>query len=179
MQSDTSIYTDIVDWGVRRLSVNGIAISKGLSLSSKLELGRQAFSKHLADGKERSYTVYTVEQIVSNVKNTRVSSKQIETDGIIIMGYDKQYDENIKHNYIMFFDGNSEEERRIPILSNTIIHRTDEIKIIAKKIIPYIFLSLIVCAVIFIQTRYIVKVVLPYYTLLLSRGYKLETLNRS
>ena len=68
MQSDTSIYTDIVDWGVQRLSVNGIAISKGLSLSSKLKLGDKLFSKHLADGKERSYTVYTVEQIVSNVK---------------------------------------------------------------------------------------------------------------
>lgn len=136
MQSNETIYTDLLYWNANPLSAYGIAISKNLATSYDLHLGDKLYSKHIVNG---TTCEYSIEQVIPEVANVRVLKNKSYKNGIIIMGYDKQYADSISHNSIVFTKNSMEElSAKCSAMPENIIYREDEIIAIVQNIIPYL-----------------------------------------
>ena len=138
MQSNESQYTDAVDWSADRLEVNSIAITRGLARSNGLHVGDMVLSKHVVDG---ALYEYTIEQILPELTSINAADGKSYSDGIIIMGSDIRYIENVSHTYIGFA------EEPIEVLSESkpgpveiIVYRSDEIAAVVIQLLPYVLL---------------------------------------
>ena len=99
MQSKDSLYTDMVSWNAEPLSTNGVAVSENVAKSNNLHIGDKLYSKHIVNGESCEYVI---EQLLPEAVSVRVTNDMNHSDGIIIMGYDERYIENITHSNIVF-----------------------------------------------------------------------------
>lgn len=136
MQSADSVYTDLVCWNAEPLSTYGIAVSKNLAMAYHLDRGDKLYSKHIVSGE---ICEYSVEQILPEAINVMASEAQSYSNGIIIMGYDEQYIENITHHFIVFSKEPIDElSAKCGGTAEGIIYRGDEMIAEVKTMIPYL-----------------------------------------
>ena len=146
MQTGDSLYTTSVDWNAGQLSKYGVAISDGLARRYRLKPGDLLYSKHIVDGAMHEYII---EQILPEVSNVKSFARSNFNEGLIIMGYDDQYAENIIHTSRVYtntpIDQLSSSASDMPV---NIVYRTDEIAAVVRTLAPYLlsflFLSIIV-----------------------------------
>lgn len=134
MQTDYSAYTDAVFWNADKLSTSGIAISKVLAVSYGLSIGDSLYSNHTVNGEVYEYLI---EQILPEVSSSRIAQNNFY-DGIIIMGYDDRYTDNLSHVVIVYMSDPIETlpPRQAAMLEN-IRYRDDEIISVCKELVPY------------------------------------------
>lgn len=141
MQSSSSQYTELVDWNAKRLSKYGIAITKGISRQYRINVGDKLYSKHIVDGTIREYVI---EQIIPEVLCIRTHNGRSITEGIIIMGYDSDYDNNLMHSNIIYTKTPIEElASSTSEMPTNIVYRTDELLSVTQKLIPYLLIILL------------------------------------
>ncbi len=134
MQSKDSLYKDMVSWNAEPLSTNGVAVSENLAKSNNLHKGDKLYSKHIVNGESCEYTI---EQLLPEAVSVRVTNGMNHSDGIIIMGYDERYIENIAHSSIVFTKDSINDLSAIGSPEN-IVYRDDEIITSLRSIIPYL-----------------------------------------
>lgn len=178
MQSNGSQYTDLVAWNADTLSTYGVAISKGISRSYGLNVGDKLYSKHIVDG---IVYEYTVEQILPDIINIRSSDKRNFGNGIIIMGFDERYVDNITHVNIVFTeDSVNEWSAKFSEIPENIIYRDDEIITVFKNLVPKFLLFILVEVLIVIgMVCLFTKEILYYFKRLVMLGFGRRELNYS
>ena len=176
MQSINSKYTDLVDWNVEELSMDGVAITKGLAQKNNLTIGDKLYSKHIVDGTVHEYTV---EQILPELITARVINGREYTRGMLIMGYDDRYINNISHRCVVFTrDSLDELALKAAGTPESIIYRSDEISVIVRKMIPYCLLFAMLAVIIMIlQNRYLNSIVRHNFKRLVILGFGKNELN--
>lgn len=150
MQSKDSLYTDMIVWNTDILSTNGVAVSENIAKSNGLNLGDLIYSKHIVCDEKRAYYI---EKIIPEATRIRKINDVKDSDGIIIMGYDELYIDNIMHNSIVFTRDSINDLSELGSFEN-IIYRDDEIIESIKRITPYLILILffsVVVTVIFVN----------------------------
>ncbi len=143
MQSKDSLYTDMVSWNAEPLSTNGVAVSENVAKSNNLHIGDKLYSKHIVNGESCEYLI---EQLLPEAVSVRVTNDMNHSDGIIIMGYDERYIENITHSSIVFTKDSINDWSTIGSPEN-IVYREDEIMSSLRSIIPYLAVLSIVSIV--------------------------------
>lgn len=134
MQSKDSLYTDMVSWNAESLSTNGVAVSENVAKSNNLHIGDKLYSKHIVNGESCEYAI---EQLLPEAVSVRVTNGMNHSDGIIIMGYDERYIENITHSSIVFTKESINDLSAVGSPEN-IVYRDDEIMLSLRSIIPYL-----------------------------------------
>ena len=176
MQSQDSEYTDIIYWKADTISSKGIAISKNLAKRYGLNLGDKLYSKHIVNGENCEYSI---EQILPEAVNVRESESISHSDGIIIMGYDEQYIENITYSSIVFTK-NSINELSESGSPKNIVYREDEIIASLKNIIPYL---IVLCIVSILITMILVSLLNKYvsynFKRLVMLGFDKKKMNKA
>jgi len=140
MQAGNSEYSDNTSWNVsQELSVRGVAISENLADRMTLNIGDKLHSTHRVRG---VVTEYIVEEIVSSVGYV-TSSDFVRTDGVIIMGFDEDYIENISFETLFFTT-----KPLADILDYSpvdIVYRHDKICDIIWRIVPSVIVVVVLC----------------------------------
>ncbi len=178
MQVSDADYTKLVYWNAKKLLSNEIAVSQGLASKLGLRKGDVLFSKHIVKGEIGKYYI---KQIVPDVETVRVQKNKEQFDGIIIMGYDSSYVDNITYNTLLFTDKSVEElsqnKQESPI---EIIFRDDEIVYICIEIIKYYMffvIALIIVTILFVIG--LKKNIYYNYRRCIILGYKYNDLNKT
>lgn len=178
MQAIEVEYTDLVYWNAGELGNYDVAISQSIADDNGLEIGDKLYSKHIVDG--RVYE-YSVAEILPDVANVKVSEEKNYSAGIIIMGFDKQYVDNITHHSLVFT------KEPVDVLASqysdmpeSILYRTDEILTVSKEFLPYLILFvalsvLNVTGLVF----FITKEVATNFKRMIVLGFEKEMLNES
>lgn len=176
MQSPDSDYTDSVDWNADELDLYGVAITEGVAKKNDLKIGDKLYAKHIVDG---SVYEYTVEQILPELTSVRITSARGYTRGIIIMGYDTQYIDNITHRRIAFSNESIEElALRVSGTPENIVYRSDEIMAVAMKLLPYFLLFVLLSVILVIALTFVVKKTVQYnFKRLIILGFEKKRLN--
>lgn len=176
MQTSESEYSKTVFWNAYPLSSNEVAVSGGIAKAYGFNVGSQIYSKHIVDG---AIHEYNVSQILPDVTSVRVQRGQTFSEGIIIMGYDSSYAENVTHSILLFTseDINALSNEASGSLSN-IIYRDDEIKKMCIEMTPYYFLMLILSISLTIGLVAILKKAVAYnFKRLVTLGFNQKGLN--
>ena len=178
MQTEKGNYSDVICWNTTKLTCDGVAVSKNIADHHGLNVGDTIFSKHIVNGVTKAYII---EKILPAVTSARVSGNGKHSDGIIVMGYDEQYAENISYSCIIFTnkpievvaEGCSE-------MPTDILYREDEIITVVMRILPYLLIfvlgavALVVIAMIFLS-----KSVAGNFKRLASCGADFDALNHA
>lgn len=144
MQSIESEYTDSVYWNADKLGIYDIAISKNIARAFSLNIGDKLYSKHIVNGE---ICEYNIEQILPEITSVRIKWDKSYGNGVIIMGYDVRYIDNITHHIIIFAKESIEElSLNISGVPESIIYRVDEIITVCKKILPYFLVFVVLSA---------------------------------
>ena len=178
MQSDQSEYSSSVDWNSSRLSTFGVAVTKGVAKANNLKVGDKLYSNHIVDGTVHEYVV---EQVLPEVSSARITEKRNYNEGVIVIGFDETYLENLTH-FVLLYTSRSIDEFPA-IISETPInirYRSDEIVAVVGMIIPYavaffIIGVLLTAAFVFNLTRAVGN----NYKRLMILGYEEKKLNYS
>ena len=135
MQTKEAEYTDLIYWKAERMMADEVAVSGGIAKKYKLKAGDYIYSKSVVDGKIREYLIV---QILPDVTALRIKKGQNFTDGVIVMGYDSNYADNVSHSVVMFTDADIDylSKKSAGTLTD-IIYRDDEIKDVCMGIVPY------------------------------------------
>lgn len=175
MQVEETCYSDNVSWNVEDLSKYEVAISEGIANDNQLSVGDFIFSKHIVNGEVHNYLIARIipDQLVTRVVGTSTYSK-----GIIIMGFDDEYKNNISYECLTFTDGD------INALTNysptNIIYREDEIITMLLGMIPYLILIVFVSALIaFIELIVNCKAIKANFIRLAMLGVDRRNLNNA
>ena len=178
MQPKNAVYTEMVNWNADILGTNSVAITHGLARSYGLSIGDAIFSKHVTDGTVHQYTI---EQILPEVVNERVSGRQSYQDGIIIIGYDSQYVDNISHTSIVFTKDSIEDLAVLAAgMPESIVYRSDEIAAVSKMLLPYWGLFAVLSVLIpYIFVFLLTKEIRYNFKRLIMLGFKKKDLNHS
>lgn len=158
MQSADSTYTESVDWNTHTLGSSAVAITEGLAKAHNLSVGDKVFSKHIVDGTVHEYII---EGILPELTSLRDAGTGSFRSGLIIMGYDSSYAENISYQIIVFTDAPIEViDSQVAGTPQKIVYRSDEISASVNGIIPYLlsFAAIAVIAAIalvYVQTRWV------------------------
>lgn len=178
MQAIDVEYTDSIDWNADKLGTYGIAISQNIARDNGVTIGDKLYSKHFVDG---TVYEYYIEQILPEVINVRVTKEKNYDNGIIIMGYDRQYIDNITYSSIVFTkDSIDELAAKYSEMPENIVYRRDEIIIVGKNLLPHLvlFIALSVLEMIglvFFLTRHIAH----NFKRLIMLGFEKKALNKS
>ena len=169
MQTDDSEYSDQIAWNANPLSPHTIAISENLADENKLTLGDTLYSKHLSTD---LLTEYTIGQIVPAVNAVRTDEIEM-TDGIIIMGYDQDYFNNIAHETVVFTSKPVaeliEDDKVYP---TRILYREDEIFMRIKSLLlPVAAILALSISISFFQASFTARLMLQNFKRLLLFGY--------
>ena len=176
MQSKDSLYTDMVSWNAEPLSINGVAVSENVAKSNNLHIGDKLYSKHIVNGEKCEYTI---EQFRPEAIRVRATNGTSHSDGIIIMGYDERYIENITHSSIVFTKDSINDWSTIGSPEN-IVYREDEIMSSLRSIIPYLaVLSVISIVTTIALTVLLTKSVLSNFKRLIMLGFDRKQLNKA
>lgn len=136
MQSIESEYSEIVYWNANELSTYEVAISASIAEENGIALGDKLYSKRVVDSE---ICEYTVEQILPPISSVRVTEQKNFSNGIIIMGYDGLYADNISHSVLVFSkDPINELIEVCSEMPQNIIYRDDEMALVSRDIFPYI-----------------------------------------
>ncbi|MCM1054555.1 MAG: hypothetical protein NC394_03435 [Bacteroides sp.] len=178
MQSPDTQYTDMIYWNANTLNTNGIAVSKNLAKTYNLRLGDKLFSKHIVNG---VVCEYIIEQILSEAVYVRTVKSKGHSSGIIIMGYDEQYVDNITHNSLVFTKKSIDElSAKCSDTPENIVYREDEISDTFLSITPYLALF---CTISVMLTILLVGLLTKYishnFRRLIMLGFEKKRLNRS
>ena len=174
MQSKDSLYTDMVSWNAEPLSTNGVAVSESLAKSNNLHKGDKLYSKHIVNGESCEYTI---EQLLPEAVSVRVTNGMNHSDGIIIMGYDERYIENITHSSIVFTKDSINDLSAVGSSEN-IIYRDDEIISSLRSIISYLAVLSIVSIVTTVTVTVLLnKFVSSNFRRLIMIGFDRKKLN--
>ncbi|NLD79781.1 MAG: hypothetical protein GX642_01240 [Smithella sp.] len=178
MQTETGVYTDKVFWNADDLSVFGVAISKNIAERYKLTEGDMIYSKHIVDGVTRGYTI---ENILPDISVGRTTKGVGHSDGIIIMGFDEKYAQNIQHSSIIFTDQPIDVvASKCSEMPTNILYREDEIAAVASQILPYLIIYILISsACVAGVVLYISKTVAYNFKRLATCGGDFNSLNRS
>lgn len=175
MQSNETIYSNYVYWKAEMLEEREVAITKGMADSNKLNVGDKLFSKHIVDG---SLQEYVIAEILSDSTVIRTSGQKSYTTGIIIMGFDSDYFENVTNNNLIFTDAAIEDLSEY--YPENIIYRDDEIKLVIKQISPYIIIEILVCILLYVGLCIVLsRHVEKNFLRLLTLGFPKDSLNSS
>ena len=176
MQSKDSLYTDMVSWNTEPLSTNGVAVSENVAKSNNLHIGDKLYSKHIVNGESCEYVI---EQLLPEAVSVRVTNDTNHSEGIIIMGYDERYIENITHSSIVFTKESINDLSTIGSLEN-IVYRDDEIMSSLRSIIPYLtVLSVISIVTTVALTVLLTKSVSSNFKRLITLGFDRKQLNKA
>ena len=176
MQSKDSLYTDMVSWNAEPLSTNGVAVSENVAKSNNLHIGDKLYSKHIVNGESCEYLI---EQLLPEAVSVRVTNDMNHSDGIIIMGYDERYIENITHSSIVFTKDSINDWSTIGSPEN-IVYREDEIMSSLRSIIPYLaVLSVISIVTTIALTVLLTKSVSSNFKRLIMLGFDRKQLNKA
>lgn len=177
MQPEDSYYTDAVDWNTELLDTYCVAISAGLARSNNLSIGDLLYSKHVVDG---TIHEYTVETILPEISSSITTKDGINTDGIILMGYDRQYVDNITHSCLAFTNKPIGELTEESGALTSILYRTDEIFSLIGKTLPYCLLFIILSILVsLVFVRFLTRLVKYNFRRLVALGVEKEKLNGS
>ena len=92
---------------------------------------------------------YTIEQILPDIIFSRVSPGRTYSDGLIIMGTDEKYVDNISHSLVSYTSTPIEElTQELSEMPEDILYRSAEIMMIVKELVPYLVLFLLLSIVI-------------------------------
>ena len=176
MQSADSKYTESVAWNTDILGLYGIALTDGLARANKLQVGDKLYSKHIVDGTVHEYDI---EKILPEVTSARITNGGDYNSGIIIMGYDSRYIDNITHECILFTnDSVNDFSTRISGTPEKILYRSDEIYTVVKKLLPYFLLfTLLFIMLVSILVRIIMRTVKCNFRRLVIHGFEKKDLN--
>ncbi len=152
MQTKESVYTEKVAWNVKKhLAPSEVAISNEIAERFKLEVGDSLISKNVVNGESQRYTI---SEILPSIKRSRVTDRGADTKGLIIMGYDTLYHENISSQVIAFLYGDVNRfAKKQGIMPTELVYRDDEQMTLWQQIAPYagVFWFLLgLCAVVFV-----------------------------
>ena len=178
MQTEVSEYTDSVAWNAVRLGEHEIAISRNLARSGRLNIGDKLFSKHTVDGITYEYTI---SQLLPFISSANGIDEHVFSDGVIIMGYDSRYVDNISH-YTMIF---TEEPVSSSIFSRTdmpsnLIYREDVVGSIKRIIFPYFcFFSLLSILITMVFAYLLSNTISHNYRRYIMLGFGKKKLDRS
>lgn len=135
MQTEDSKYTDLVNWNTNKLNINEVAISKGLARNCHLKAGDHVWLKSVIDGDIHEYTIRS---ILPGIKGIRITGEKIFTDGVIVMGFDKTYVDNVSHLNVVFAkNGDSSKSE------SNVVYRKDEIKKVLKSMVPLLVIHIL------------------------------------
>lgn len=176
MQSSSSVYSNVVDWNAEKLSTYGIAITRGLAKANNLRIGDIVYSRHIVDGIVHEYTV---EQLLPEATNTRLTKNENSKDGIILMGYDEQYVSRITHSLLVYTDLPVDELDSIVFGRMTdIVYRSDEIQFALLRIFPYLILSVLLSSLVSVLLIVVITKTVKYnFKRLVSIGFRKRNLN--
>ena len=178
MQTADFISTDMVPWRVEKLDVSEVAISRNVARSYGVNTGDILYSKHAVDGQVYKYTI---KQVLPSISSFSASLGSSYSDGVIIMGYDGQYIENISHTAIAFT--NEPIEQLIERFSETpvnIVYRDDEIAAERRQILPFLALTVVLAAALTVVFVYLLTHdVYCDFQRLIKLGFKKKELNHS
>ena len=179
LMQDTEVeYTDSVYWNVGKLGNYDVAISRNIAIDNGLEIGDKLYSKHIVDGIIYEYSVV---EILPDVANVRASEEKDYNDGIIVMGFDRQYIENITHHSIVFTKESVDVlASKYSDMPESILYRTDEMLHVFKELLPYLVLFVVlsilnVAGLVF----FITKEVVHNFKRLIVLGFERKMLNKS
>ena len=176
MQSKDSLYTDLVSWNAEPLSTNGVAVSEIVAKSNNLHKGDKLYSKHIVNGESCEYTI---EQLLPEAVSIRAANGMNHSEGIIIMGYDERYIENITHSSIVFTKDSINDLSAIGAPEN-IVYRDDEIMSSLLSIIPYLaVLSIISIVTTIVLAVWLTKSVSSNFKRLIMLGFDRMHLNKA
>ena len=174
MQSKDSLYTDMVSWNAESLSTNGVAVSENIAKSNNLHIGDKLYSKHIVNGESCEYTI---EQFLPEAVSIRATNDMNHSDGIIIMGYDERYIENITHSNIVFAKESINDLSAVGSPEN-IVYRDDEVISSLRSIIPYLVVLSVVSIVTTVAfTILLTKSVSSNFRRLMMLGFNRKQLN--
>lgn len=178
MQSEGSNYTNVIYWNASQLDSNSVAITRGLAKKSGLREGDVVYSKHVVDGLTREYTV---KQILPEITSADLSSGTSLHDGIIIMGFDSRYVDNISHTSIAYTNESIEGlATKTTGMPESIIYRSDEITAVGLALLPYIvFIALIAVSCTLVLVVLITKSVKYNYRRLATLGFGKTDLSKA
>ncbi len=178
MQVRDSGYSNEVAWNADVLSCNGVAVSEGIARSNKLHIGDIIYSKHNVDG---TIHEYTIEQILPEVLHVRLTSHRSFTNGVIVMGYDELYEENISHSLLTFTRMPFNDLASIDGMAvQNIAYRDDEVAFVVQSLFPYWTVFLLLSVLVSIISCYIhSKGVSHNFRRLITLGFERETLNKA
>lgn len=178
MQTAEAEYTDLVCWNTKQLEKHGIAISANIANNNNLKIGDALYSKNLVDGEVYEYTI---EAILPAITYARGLKETINTDGVIVMGYDEQYASNITHTYIIF--------SKVPIdslalqcssMPEDIVYREDEMAASFYSVLPYMIVYFLVVAVsVAAFVVFFVKNIAHNFRRQIMLGFEKKTLNQT
>lgn len=176
MQSKDSLYTDMVSWNAESLSTNGVAVSENIAKSNNLHIGDKFYSKHIVNGESCEYTI---EQFLPEAVSIRATNDMNHSDGIIIMGYDERYIENITHSNIVFTKESINDLSAVGSPEN-IVYRDDEVISSLRSIIPYLVVLSVVSIVTTVAfTILLTKSVSSNFRRLMMLGFNRKQLNKA
>lgn len=148
MQSEIAEYTAAVCWNAEKLGERDVAISKNIADKYHLSVGDIVYSKHVVDGIVYGYVV---ESIIPSVIGTRITEDGSYSTGLIIMGHDQRYVDNVTNSSLVFTkEPISSLEEMCDGTPEQLIYRGDELLVIGMRILPYIvvYIALAVCGMI-------------------------------
>ena len=138
MQPSSSEYSNIVYWNAEQLNIHEIAITQNIATAYELDIGDILYSKHIVDS---NIYEYSIKQILPNTTNVRYENNMVHNDGMIIMGYDPMYEENISHSVIVFTNNQIDElTQNGKVAAEKILYRDDELLFAVKDVLPYMLL---------------------------------------
>lgn len=178
MQATGSIYTEAVAWRAEELSCDEIAISGELAKQYGLNVGDTLYSRHVVDGDQHEYTIAQVLPYVSPIGSNGMNAY---ADGLIVMGYDARYAQNISHDVIVFSNETLEAlTRKYAQTPVGIEYRDDAMNLQIRRLIPYLLLLIFLAAVLSaIFAWSLAHLVLRDQRRLIMLGFEKRRLDRS
>ena len=177
MQVDDSQYTDAVFWNTEKLGVNGIAVTANIAYANDLNVGDVLYSKHIVLGEFREYRI---EAILPNVAIPS-KSNDLSSNGLLVMGYDEQYVNNVSHACLIY--ANEPIEQLVQQCDGTpenIVYREDEVRATITSVIPYFLVyALVATAGTVCLVAFLSKEVRCNFKRLAMLGWDLRILNRA
>jgi len=178
MQTEVSEYTDSVYWNTEKMQENEVAISKGIAEAYGLKVDDKIFSKNVVDGNVREYCIA---HMLPDITSVRVQKGQSLTDGVIVLGYDENYADNVSHGMLLFtnVDINVLAEKSAGTLTG-IVYRDDEVQSVCKRIVPYyILLMAMIIAITIVLVIILERAIAHNFKRFIMLGFDKKGLDRS
>ena len=124
---------------------------------------------------------YTIEAILPSITCTRGTQDAFHTDGVIVMGYDEQYESNMTHTCTVFTAMSTETlALQCSSMPEDIVYKEDEIASSFGLIAPYMAVYFLMTAVsMIILVVFYVKRIAHNFRRLIMLGFEKKALNRA